>query len=133
MAKSMCLCLFCSLVLVNQNAAAYNDITMTVHFHFYGHSMFQCDNVVKARSIKKWLSEFGRKDLDWPAQSADLTPIKQLEDTWNELATNREPGLITNHLSPILPALIQPGFIISHIWLFCSAPYSLSVYFLHVI
>ena len=49
-----------------------------------GPFMFQHDNlpVHKANSIQKWFVEISVEELDWPAQSPDLTPIKRL---WDEL------------------------------------------------
>ena len=36
--------------------------------------------VPKARSIQKWFVEIGVEELDWPAQSPDIIPIKHLWD-----------------------------------------------------
>jgi hypothetical protein len=36
----------------------------------------------KVRSIQKWFVKIGVKELDWPAQSLNLNPIKHL---WDEL------------------------------------------------
>ena len=46
--------------------------------------LYQHDNapVHKATSIQKWVVKIGVEELDWPAQSLDLNPIKQL---WDEL------------------------------------------------
>jgi hypothetical protein len=65
-----------------------------------GPFMFQRDNapVHKARSIKKWFVEIGVEELDWHAQSPDLTPI---EHFWDELECRRRarpnrPTLVPN-------------------------------------
>ncbi len=44
--------------------------------------LFQHDNapVHKARSIKKWFSQFGVKELDCHAWSPDLNPIHHFQD-----------------------------------------------------
>jgi hypothetical protein len=49
------------------------------------------------RSIQKWFVEIGVEELDYPAQSPDLNPIKQL---WDELEsklrarTNRPHSIV---------------------------------------
>ena len=43
----------------------------------------------KARSIQKWFVEIGVKELDWPAKSPDLNPIKHLLDELEHLLQAR--------------------------------------------
>jgi hypothetical protein len=47
-----------------------------------GSFLFQHNNgpMHKERSIKKWFVEIGVEELDWPAQSPDLNPLKHLCD-----------------------------------------------------
>ena len=88
-------------VKVTLNASAYQDILdnfmLPTLWEQFGDGPFlfqhDCAPVYKARSIKTWMSEFGVEELDWPAQSPDLSPIEHL---WDELEWRLSQAFLSN-------------------------------------
>jgi len=52
------------------------------------------------------MSEFGVEELDWPAQSPDLSPI---EDLWDELETASQLPSRPTSVSDLSNALLMNG------------------------
>ena len=61
----------------------------------------------KARSIQKWFVKIGVEELDWPAQSPDLNPIKNLWDKL-ECRLRARPNRPTS-LPDLTKALVAEG------------------------
>ncbi len=53
----------------------------------------------KDRTIKKWFSQFGVEELDWPAQSPDLNPIQHLWDELDLELTGEECRPLEQHIN----------------------------------
>ena len=70
-----------------------------------------------ARSIQKWFVKIGVKELDWPAQSPDLIPIKHL---WHELerrlrARPKRPTSVSDLTNALVAEWKSPQAMFQHL------------------